>query len=47
MKKKLLHITGRHIYTGKSADFYFYSIKQAKYFNPMFTDWEERGVARE
>jgi len=31
--KKLLHITAEHPQKGGRVDLYFYSVKQARYFN--------------
>ena len=43
MKPKL-HLRAKHKITGQTADLYFYSIRQAKKFNPSFTDWQVKGV---
>jgi len=41
MKKFKKKFTAKHIKTEKVVEFEFYSLKQAKYFNPNFTDWVE------
>ena len=40
-KKVLHHYIAKHKTLGISKDFYYYSIKQAKRFNPSFVDWRE------
>jgi len=42
MKRKL-HIRAKYKTTGKVVDLYFYSIKQAKYFNPSLIDFRIMG----
>jgi hypothetical protein len=42
-KKQKMLITAIHIITRQKVELEFYSIKQAKYFNPYLTDFEVVG----
>ena len=43
MKPKHI-IKATHMRTGKTAEMIYYTIKQAKYFNPYFKDFEIVGT---
>jgi hypothetical protein len=40
-KKELKHYTAYSEKKGKRLDLYYYSLKQAQYFNKSLIDWEE------
>jgi hypothetical protein len=43
-RKPKYHIVARHINSNEYKDLFYYSVKQAKFFNPQFTDFKIVGV---
>ena len=43
MVNKLIHFTAKHKDTGQQVDLYYYTLANAKRFNPYFEDFQEVG----